>query len=223
MRSGEDIVPSGVSEDAADQSLSTQISGSEKGSLIGAWVGTIVCCVILGAFLFFGKMPWFIDEIPDPIPWILAAVVAVSLGKAIWETIRLKRFGDPILALNIGPVPVDSTLEGRINLGPAYSNGPEFSIKLQCLHCHERGGGKGSHMVEEVLWSAGNKVSLMPGGIVPISIALPKDQPETNDENPFDSILWRLTVTAPFKGIGFCEKYEIPVRSGSQGVIAKPT
>ena len=53
--------------------------------------------------------------------------------------------------------------------------------------------------------------SLLPGGVVPVSVAVPPDQKETNSDDAFDQILWRLTVMAPFRGPSFLEKYEIPV------------
>ena len=71
--------------------------------------------------------------------------------------------------------------------------------------------GKNSHYVETVFWTGTQSSLSLLGGLVPISIDLPSDQPTTDSSNPFDQILWRLMVQAPSHGPSFLEKYEIPV------------
>jgi hypothetical protein len=139
------------------------------------------------------------------------------LFRAIWETFRLKRFGDPVLELNTGKGTIGGTVEGRLCLGSNITNAPDFTLKLACIRRVERMGGKGrSSVIETVLWSAENKATLLLGGILPISFTVPEGQLPTNDDNPSNQVLWRLTINAPIRGVAFLEKYEIPVYSPSK-------
>jgi hypothetical protein len=192
--------------------LSTQIRGSERKSLTGAWL-TLVLPLGIGAFfLGWAHMPLFMKPgVPNPIVDVLGLLVVVLLGRAVWETIRLKRFGDPVLDLTHVPVPLGGTVEGRITLGSGLTMAPDFSVKLQCIRRVLQQSGKNSHWVETVLWTGEDTASLLPGGIVPVSMVVPPDQEETNSRDAFNQILWRLTVKAPFRGPAFLEKYEIPV------------
>ncbi|MCE0483151.1 MAG: DUF3592 domain-containing protein [Methylacidiphilales bacterium] len=199
-----------------------RIKGSEKGTLIGAWVGTVFFGFLILLLGWHMNMPLLIGKMPNPVLAIMALVFLFLLVKSIRETIRLKRFGDPALELNRVPVPMGEILEGRITLGTAFMTGPDFHAKLQCVHRWHENAGKNSHDREVVLWSGETKTALMPGGVVPVSIALPDNRPATNDTNPFDRIFWRLTVTAPFTGIGFAEKYEIPVEAGAKANLPDP-
>jgi len=210
---------------SSEMPVSTQIRGSEKKSLTGAWLALLLPLFIGGFFMGWGHMPFFMKPgVPNPIADVLGLVVVLLLGRAIWETIRLKRFGDPLLDLTHAPVPLGGMVEGRITLGPGLTTAPDFSVKFQCIRRVLQQSGKNSHWVETILWSGENTVSLLPGGMVPISIAVPPDQEETNSGDAFDQILWRLTVKAPFRGPAFLEKYEIPVEghtAAAQKIVAE--
>jgi hypothetical protein len=192
--------------------VSRQIRGSEKKAVWGSWLGaagTVIFALFVGWHM---PMPLFLKPgFPNPFLAVLAIIFVLLCGKAIWETLRLRRFGDPVLELTDVPVPLGGALEGRVGLSSALADAPEFSAKLQCIRSVTQNTGKNSHTVETILWSDEKKTNLLPGGIVPISIAMPDGFPETNGDNPWNRILWRLTVSAPFPGIAFREKYEIPV------------
>jgi hypothetical protein len=197
---------------AGETGLSTQIRGSEKKSATGAWLTLLLPLFIAGFFFGWAHMPLFLKPgVPNPLVGIFGVVVVPLLGWAIWETIRLKRFGDPVLDLTRVPVPLGGTIEGRINLGPGVTTAPPFNLKLQCIHRMLQQGAKNSHWVETVLWTGEKTVALLPGGIVEVSVDVPPDQQETSSDNLSDCMVWRLTVTAPFRGPSFLEKYEIPV------------
>jgi hypothetical protein len=192
--------------------LSTQIRGSERKSLAGAWLTLLLPLFIGWFFLGWAHMPFFMKPgVPNPIVDVLGLLVVVLLGRAVWETIRLKRFGDPVLDLTHVPVPLGGTVEGRITLGSGMKAAPDFNVKLQCIRRVLQQSGKNSHWVETVLWTGEKAASLLPGAIIPVEMEVPPDQEETNSRDAFNQILWRLTVTAPFRGPAFLEKYEIPV------------
>ena len=191
--------------------LSTQIRGSEKKSVTGAWLVLLLPLGMEGFFVEGAHMPIFaVNGKPNPISLILGVIALLIIARAVWETYRLLRFGDPILQLNSVPIPLGGMLEGQINLGSSFTTGPDFTARLECIHRVLERGAKNSHWVEKVLWTQTQTTSLLPGGIVPISIELPPDQPESN-AGFNDQIVWRLTVQARFRGPDFLEKYEIPV------------
>jgi hypothetical protein len=185
-----------------------EIRGSEKKTVMGSWFGAIFPLVVGSLFFWHAKMPFFIAKnVPNPVWGMMLLVSAGFLLKAIWETIRLRRFGDPVLKLNAAPIPLGGTVEGRINFTSGAENSPEFTVTLACIHRVHRN----KNVTEKVLWTADTQASMLLGGILPISVAVPPDQPPTSGSNPFDCILWRLTVKAPFRGMQFLEKYEVPV------------
>jgi hypothetical protein len=192
---------------------STQIRGSESKSVKGAWL-TLLLPFIIGCFFYgWAHMPLFFIKpgFPNPLTIILGLVVLAIISRAVWETIRMKRFGDPVLDLNHVPVPLGGTVEGRISLGSGLTTAPDFNVKLQCIRRVLQQSGKNSHWVETILWTGEHTASLLPGGVVQVSMTVPPDQEETNSRDAFNQILWRLTVMAPFRGPAFLEKYEIPV------------
>jgi hypothetical protein len=190
----------------------TQIRGSEKKTVFGSWFGIVFTIAVFLLFFRFTHQGLFLSKgIPNPLLLVFGAITIFSLVKAIWETVRLNRFGDPVLELNTAPIPLGGTVEGRINISSGADKAPEFTITLACIHRVTSNSGKNSSTSETVLWSAEKKTPVLLGGILPISMAVPEGQPQTNGANPFDCILWRLTVKAPFRGQAFLEKYEVPV------------
>ena len=209
MKIGGVTITSGVSSiDDRTNWTERQIRGSEKKAAFGSWFGVIFSAILFLIFYLTNHHSLFIDKnIPNPILCVIAFGTAISLIKATWETIRLRRFGDPVLELNTAPIPLGGVLEGRLQLATGTDHAPEFTTTLACIHR----SGNGKNTTEKILWSGESKSTLLLGGILPISIAVPTDQPQTNGANPFDRILWRLTVRAPFRGQAFLEKYEVPI------------
>ncbi len=105
-----------------------QIKGSEKGVLFRSWLGAGVPVVFsVGFFLN-------VDHPPTFIICLFLAIGLFFLGKAVWETIRLKRFGDPVLELNVVPISLGETVDGRITINSGGENAPEFTLTLACIH-----------------------------------------------------------------------------------------
>ena len=199
----------------------TQIWGSEKGTVVRYWFGAIFLVVVLSIYFWFSHQPLFIAKnFPNPFLCVMAFASLYTFSKAIWETVRLKRFGDPMLELNTAPIPIGGTVEGRVTLNSGADNAPDFTVTLACIHRVTSNSGKNSSTSEKVLWSAEKKATLLLGGILPISMAVPEGQPQTNAANPFDCILWRLTVKAPFPGQAFLEKYELPIGNAPSAPVA---
>lgn len=189
-----------------------RVMGSEKGQVIMLWIVAIGTSLM---FLFFFK-PWSNDA--GFLSNLFYIFELISLGffvRAGWETFRLKRFGDPVLELSGVPIPPGGSVEGRINLSSGMDKAPEFTLTLACIHRKVTHDAKNSHVSETVLWSNKSKTNILLGGILPISIPVPADQPPTGGDRMRDSILWRLTVKAPFFGVPFLEKYELPVFNAS--------
>jgi hypothetical protein len=190
-----------------------RVSGSERKSVFGSWFSVVVVAGVGWWFFPHSSVPLMLSSgYPNPLLYLFGPIALFLIFRAVWETFRLKRFGDPILELNSGQGTIGGMVEGRLSLGSNVSDAPEFTLTLACIRrVHESGGGKGSHDHETVLWSAEHKSTLLIGGILPISFNVPAEQPATDDSDPFNQVLWRLTIKAPFRGVSFFEKYEIPV------------
>ena len=201
-------------DDFSVEALS-QIKGSEKKSVTTAWIGATIFAFITWWFTGWGHMPIFLphEKYSNPIACILGIIGLLVLGKAIYETIRLKRFGDPALELNAGKGVTGATLDGRINFGPAMIHAPEFTVKLACMQSVQQMGEKNPRIAR--LWSNEQKATLMHGGVLPISMMIPDDQPPSSGMDSFNRIYWQLTVKAPFWPVGFLEKYEVPIFAGN--------
>jgi len=189
------------------------IRGSEKGVATGSW---LACAGVwaLSGFSYWHSHITFTGPRVSPVSYffLLFPLAALLLTlRALWETARLKRFGDPVLELASAPIPPGESVMGRINLGAVGAQAPEFKLALACIHRTVVQGAKGDSIRETVLWSGEQKTTLLPGGILNVSMAVPADQPESHNNVGPEAILWRLTVTAPFRGMAFQEKYLVPV------------
>ena len=147
-----------------------EIRGSEKGSVIGAWIGALAPIVFLGIGMWWMKMPLFFTKtMPNPFVCIVGLIALFGLVKATWETIRLRRFGDPFLELSAAPIPLGGTVEGRIALSPTMNQTKEFKLTLACVRHVVTSSGKNSTTKETILWSTDQEVSLLLGGILPVA------------------------------------------------------
>jgi hypothetical protein len=180
-----------------------QIKGSEIDTLRGNWA-----IAIATGFMFL-LFTWYF-QLSGEVLLIFSTIPLFFLAKAIRESIRLQRFGDPILELNAeGRIPLGRTVEGRINIGSSTDHAPEFTLTLVRIHREVTHRGRNTSVSESVLSSVEKKATLLPGGILPVSIEIPTDQPEIN--GGCGSIVWRLIVEAPFSGLSFYEEYDLPV------------
>jgi hypothetical protein len=204
----------------ADGAASTVIPGSEKRAAVGPWIGVVMMAAIALTTSWWMHLPLIVKPgIPNPIAAITGLLALFFLVRGGWETIRLRRFGDPALSLVCAPVPRGGKVEGRIELGSGLTTAPSFTLRLQCIHAYVENTGRNSHTVENVLWSGEEQATILPGGILPVSIAVPPDQPASRGGGLADRVLWRLTVMAPFRGIPFLEKYEIPVHGDAEAAV----
>lgn len=204
------VADASVPEDDSPDYSAPQVKGSEKSSVNLAWFYVVLAGTSLGWFLWKSQAPLFLPSgYPDPLLYFFGPIVLFLIGRAVWETVRLKRFGDPLLELSTGKGTIGGTVEGRLSLGSNIANAPEFTVTLACIRLFHSAGGKHTH--KTVLWSAENKATLLLGGILPISFAVPEGQPATKNDDPLNLVLWQLTIKAPFRGVAFLEQYEIPV------------
>jgi hypothetical protein len=204
---------------AGGSSPPSRIKGSEKGAAIGSWIGVALFLGIPVGFFFWGHMPLFIGRnMPNPLYGFFGLALIFILGKAILDTSRLARFGDPVFDPGAGPFAPGGTLDGRISLNPKAAALGEFKVTLACIHRVVTNTGKNSHVTEKILWKNDVATAVLPGGLLPVSMEIPVEQPSTNRLNPNDSILWRLTVRAASGHFTFLEKYEVDIGNRFPGV-----
>jgi hypothetical protein len=140
------------------------------------------------------------------------------LSKAILDTSRVARFGDPVFEPGAGPFAPGGALDGRISLNPKAAALGQFKLTLACIHRVVTQGPKSSHVSEKVLWKNDVSTAVLPGGILPVAMEIPAEQPATNRTNPNDGIFWRLTVRAASGHFTFLETYEVDIGNRFPGV-----
>jgi hypothetical protein len=194
------------------------IKGSEKGRAIGGWIGVLLFGGIGFGFLFWQHMPLIVPighGFPNPFYLFFALPVIVLLTRAILDTSRVVRFGDPVFEPGAGPFVLGGTLDGRLNLNAKAAAIGEFKITLACIQRIVTPGAKSDHVTEKILWKSETTVRVLPGGILPIALEIPAHQPATAQLDLRNSILWRLTVRAASGHFTFLETYGIVVRPKS--------
>ncbi len=198
------------------------IKGSEKKRAVGWWIGVLLFGGIGIGFLSWQHMPLIIPigrGFPNPFYLFFGLPVLVFLFRAILDTSRVVRFGDPIFEPGAGPLVPGGTLDGRLNLNAKAAALGEFKVTLACIQRIVTPGAKSDHVSEKILWKNEAPVSVLPGGILPIALEIPAGQPPTGQIDFRNSILWRLTVRAASGRLSFLETYEIVIRSRSTAAL----
>ncbi len=186
--------------------------------MIGSWIGVVLLPGIGLGFCYWMHVPLFIGSVPNPFFGVFALPLLFLVPKAILDTSRLARFGDPVFEPGAGPFAPGGTLEGRLNLNPKAAALGEFKVTLACIHRVVTPGAKSSHVTEKILWKNDVTTAVLPGGILPVSMDIPVEQPATNRTNPNDGILWRLTVRAASGHFTFLENYDVDIGNRFPGV-----
>ncbi len=218
MAQNDFYIPDSFSD--GDASGPRAIKGSEKGRAIGWWIGVLLFGGIGFGFLAWQHMPLIVPighGFPNPFYLFFGLPVVVLLTRAILDTSRVVRFGDPIFEPGAGPFVTGGTLDGRLNLNAKAAALGEFKVTLACLQRIVTPGPKSDHVTEKILWKNETTVAVLPGGILPIALEIPADQPATAQIDLRNSILWRLTVRAASGRFSFLETYGVVIRPRSTG------
>ena len=117
--------------------------------------------------------------------WLLQFVVRAGR--------RWRRTGAATLRLGASPLAPGSMLSGTVQLQQPVVAVEGFSLELRCLERYTSAKAR-SH--DAVRWSHDTRVPAWSGTTLPVSVAIPPDQPPSSRQDGSTSVVWELRVTS---------------------------
>lgn len=199
-----------------DEWASGHIANSGDASATGLWIFAVLWNLI--------AIPAVLTVLQEntasgtPVAWLILVFPLVGLlilGAAIYTTMRRHRFGQSILELVAIPAPLGREIAGRIRVPHAFQADQGVTITLTCARVVVTQSGKNSSTTTTILWQDSQSLPglVSDGGraSIPFAIAIPADQPQFDDTNSRDKIVWRVTAEASLVGIDYASTFEVPV------------
>ncbi len=144
----------------------------------------------------------------------------VGFGFLVWAIrclIRWRKFGRARLALDTLPGNVGGMVTGTVHTGSMLRPEAGFVVTLDGVQRRTTGGGKNQSTSEsifhqETLTLPQAQVGLgANGSTIPVRFAIPAESPPTDDSDPRNRFLWRITITAEVPGVDYLSTFEVPV------------
>ena len=179
-----------------------------------------------GFALFWNTIAWTIAIVfwrqsgtaPEAARWfvmIFPAVGLLLLGGAVRAVLAQLRYGVSVLELATLPAPPGRLLAGVVETRGVIAPAAGFRVRLSCVRRTVRGSGKNRSTSENLLWQDERIIpgaTRQSGGIgIPFAIPIPSEAEESNEDNPRDRLVWRLTVDAEVPGVDYNVGFDVPV------------
>lgn len=148
------------------------------------------------------------------------------LGAAGYTFLRRKKFGAVSFKMSAVPGTVGGTLTGSIHIPSHFQPQSGVRLQLRCVRRVVTGSGKERRVSETFLWEDEKTLgeNLPRTGLdefaVPVFFRIPGDARETDNRQPDDQIIWRLTATSKQAGIDFRADFDLPVFRTAQSSAA---
>lgn len=189
--------------------------------------GTTIALTILALFWNALTLPAVLaipSELKKGNYAILVILIFVVVGSvlayfAILSIFRWRRFGRAVLKMQTLPVVPGQALKGDIHLGTSLPIGCKVELILKAVSAKlVHSGGRTSTKFDN-LWSTNATSmpsitgSLYGGAVVPVSIPLPVDVPNTNNQDEDSRIFWTLSAKSDIPGADLDLEFEVPIFS----------
>ncbi len=143
-------------------------------------------------------------------------VGALLIMFAVYQTLRLHKYGVSLCRIERSPIPVGSTLRGELEVRLHEPPPAGFALRLASVRRTVSGTGKNRSVDEHILWqdeqTVTHGVMPSPNGLrVPFRFDVPFDCKPCDLSNPSDMVLWNLHVSAGVPGIDYEARFELPV------------
>ncbi|MEM6935520.1 MAG: DUF3592 domain-containing protein [Pseudomonadota bacterium] len=141
---------------------------------------------------------------------------AVGIGFIVWAAVsvaRWRRYGRSTLVLPELPLRLGARLEGHLRVSTSL-DARQVSLTLTCVEVRISGSGKNRSTHRTVLYQDEAEATVQPAAghrRVPVSFALPADQPERDVSDSRHKIEWHLKATARVRGPDLDISFELPV------------
>ena len=159
--------------------------------------------------------------------WALLGLVfpAVGLGLFGWSiycVLRWRKFGQSVFQMASLPGVIGGQFAGVIRTSAKVRPEDGFHLHLRCVRRITTGSGKSRSTSERVLWED-QRVAMhellddqAAESAIPVEFQIPYDCQPSDDRNPDDQTLWRLTAAAEVPGIDYAATFEVPVFKTAQ-------
>jgi len=181
-------------------------------------------------FVWFFTVFWNLISITVPVAilrqqqhWepkllLVALFPLVGIGLFAWAihtTLRYRRYGTSALVLESIPISLGRVLKAEL-LARLPVESERVDLKLSCVRRIVT-GGKNSSVHESALWEEVRSVSRDEIALagdqarVPVRFLIPREQPQVDDRDARDRILWRLSASSDLPGVDYSSSFELPV------------
>lgn len=181
-----------------------------KGVIIVAWLGAAAWTVMLAPVLWIGVMRGWRGGEAAYVPWCLAAIwPAIVVGRAIYKTLRWRKFGTSICDLQRRPSETSGELRCLIQPEIAILPSGETTATLCCEKREFHGTGKGRSLQKTVLWQEQKVLAPQPEGFqIDVSFQIPPTVPESSSAMA-EGVFWTLTVRRPTPGVDYFAEFDL--------------
>jgi hypothetical protein len=186
-------------------------------------VSLLVFAIIWNAIAF--PLGFIAPRAHDMPKWAFALAMlfpvigVLLLIAAIYQLLRRHKYGASRLMLDHLPVATGTTFRGDIDTHVQQAPESGFTLRLMCIRRVITGRGKNRSTREDILWADEQTVSSAAamrnplGTRIPFTFTIPDDARPTDERNPEDAIVWRISVKAIMNGIDYAADFQFPVLS----------
>ncbi|MDX9978969.1 MAG: hypothetical protein RBU25_02875 [Lentisphaeria bacterium] len=194
------------------------IRASREGGPLTSWLIALFVLgtggvLVFGAWEEMGGQPLLWLLLVYPFAGVLLAVRAMTV------TIRLFRYGRPVLCLKSVPCPLGGAISGVIEF-PGLRLPPFQSAELELHERHllHRNPGRNSRKDQmETVWKVRVPIQLPPGGNrLAVTLPVPGDGKPTEPTGD-DRVAWRILLRAATEGVNLGAAFDVPVSAGPGG------
>ncbi|NIR44239.1 MAG: hypothetical protein GWN99_08935 [Gemmatimonadetes bacterium] len=143
------------------------------------------------------------------------AIGLILLGRAIYLTLRHRKYGVSVLRLATVPGVVGRALRGVILTDSWIRPADGFPVKLLCVNRVVSRSGNRRSVRETVLWEDAQRVTrahqVGRATAIPVGFRLPADARESDASDSSDQIIWRVETSASVPGVDFGASFDVPV------------
>ena len=187
-----------------------------KAMAAGLWIFAILWNAVSAPGVWF----FFKETDREPGMFLVFLFPLVGLGLlwgAVYQTVRWRKYGRTRFVPSSLPGVIGGYLGGVIEVPVRVTPEGDARLTLRCVNRVTRGSGKNRSTSEHVRWereeliARDQWVSGAGGTRIPVLFYIPPGQPDTDDRDPNNEIVWRLAASAATAGVDFATQFKVPV------------
>jgi len=142
---------------------------------------------------------------------IFPLVGVVMLAWAMRLRRRIRQYGESRFVITSVPGQIGGSLTGSIHIDKLLAAGERVALELACINRTTRGFWHNLTVWDRILWRADQTSMSDSSGSIRVAFLIAADCRPTDDSNPKNRIVWRLSAKAPGAAGGYRAEFEVPV------------